>query len=94
MAQVSLTQVIVVVGFLALLIAVQIMLRRHAQGIGRRLGRGRDIRLVEVAAIGTHERLSLVEADGQRILVLTGRNGTGAFLPLGPAAPDTSVAGT
>jgi hypothetical protein len=90
MAEVGLTQVIVVVGFLAALIAVQILLRRNAQGIGKRLGRGRDIRLVEVAAIGTHERLTLVEADGQRILVLTGRNGTGAFLPLGPAAPDAS----
>jgi flagellar biogenesis protein FliO len=94
MAEVSLTQVIVVVGFLALLIAVQILLRRHAQGIGKRLGRGRDIRLLEVAALGTHERLSLVEADGQRILVLTGRNGTGAFLPLGPVAPDASEAGS
>jgi hypothetical protein len=90
MAEVSLTQVIVVVGFLAALIAVQIVLRRHAQGIGKRLGRGRDIRLVEVAAIGTHERLTLVEADGQRILVLTGRNGTGAFLPLGSVAPSAS----
>ncbi|MDA0962947.1 MAG: flagellar biosynthetic protein FliO [Proteobacteria bacterium] len=89
MAQVSLTQVIVVLGFLAALIAMQVVLRRHAQGIGKRLARGRDIRLLEVAAIGTHERLSLVEANRQRILVLTGRNGTGAFLPLGPAAPDT-----
>lgn len=93
MAEVGLTQVIVVAGFLAALIAVQILLRRHAQGIGKRLGRGRDIRLVEVAAIGTHERLSLVEANGQRILVLTGRNGTGAFLPLGPAASDASEGG-
>jgi hypothetical protein len=94
MAEVGLTQVIVVVGFLAALIAVQILLRRNAQGIGKRLGRGRDIRLVEVAAIGTHERLTLVEADGQRVLVLTGRNGTGAFLPLGPVAPEASVSGS
>jgi hypothetical protein len=94
MVDVSLTQVIVVVGFLAALIAVQIVLRRNAQGIGKRLARGRDIRLIEVAAIGTHERLNLVEANGQRILVLTGRNGTGAFLPLGPAAPDAPETGS
>lgn len=90
MAELSVTQVIVVVGFLAVLIAVQIVLKRHAQGIGKRLGRGREIRLVEVAALGPHERLSLVEADGQRILVLTGRNGSGAFHALGPVAPDAA----
>lgn len=94
MAEVSLTQVIVVVGFLALLIAVQIMLRRHAHGIGKRLGRGRDIVLVETAPMGTHERLSLVEVDGQRILVLTGRNGMGAFHALGPVAARTGEAGS
>lgn len=94
MAEVSLTQVIMVVGFLAALIAVQIVVRRHAQGIGKRLGRGRDIRLVEVTALGAHERLSLVEADGQRILVLTGRNGTGAFLPLGRLVSEASGGGS
>ena len=41
MAEVGLTQVILVVGFLAVLIAVQIVLRRHATGICNRLGLGR-----------------------------------------------------
>jgi hypothetical protein len=86
MAEVSLTQVIVVVGFLAVLIAIQIVLRRNAQGIGSRLGRGREIRLVQ------HERLCLVEADGQRILVLTGRQGAGAFLQLGQVTQQTAQA--
>lgn len=88
MAQVSLTQVVVVVGFLAALIAVQIVLQRHARGIGKQLRRGREITLVEVTALGPHDRLSLVEADGQRILVLTGRHGAGAFMALGPAASE------
>ena len=92
MAEVSLTQVIVVVGFLAVLIAIQIILRRNAQGIGSRLGRGREIRLVEVTPIGQHERLCLVEADGQRILVLTGRQGAGAFLQLGQVTQQTAQA--
>jgi flagellar biogenesis protein FliO len=93
MAQVSLTQIIVVVGFLAALIAVQIMLQRNARGIGKRLGRGREIRVVEVAALGTHDRLSLVEANGQRILVLTGRHGAGAFMALGPVLPEHGAEG-
>ena len=93
MAQVSLTQIIVVVGFLAALIAVQIVLQRNARGIGKRLGRGREIRVVEVTALGTHDRLSLVETDGQRILVLTGRHGAGAFMALGPAAPEHGAEG-
>ena len=93
MAQVSLTQIIVVVGFLAALIAVQIVLQRNARGIGKRLGRGREIRVVEVTALGTHDRLSLVEADGQRILVLTGRHGAGAFMELGPSAPEHGAEG-
>jgi len=92
MAEVSLTQVIVVVGFLAVLIAIQIVLRRNAQGIGSRLGRGREIRLVEVTPIGQHERICLVEVDGQRILVLTGRQGAGAFLQLGQVAQPTAQA--
>lgn len=93
MAQVSLTQIIVVVGFLAALIAVQIVLQRNARGIGKRLGRGREVRLLEVAALGPNDRLSLVEADGQRILVLTGRNGAGAFMALGPATQDQAAEG-
>jgi flagellar biogenesis protein FliO len=91
MSEVSLTQVIVVVGFLAVLIAVQIVLRRNAHGIGNRLGRGREIRVVEVTAIGPNDRLCLVETGGQRILVLTGRHGAGAFLHLGPQPPTASV---
>ncbi|MBF9046374.1 hypothetical protein LSUCC0031_04520 [Rhodobacterales bacterium LSUCC0031] len=89
MAEVGVTQVIVVVGFLAMLIAVQILLRRNAQGIGNRLGRGREVRLIEVTPLGPNDRLCLIEADGQRILVLTGRHGAGAFLPLGQTAADT-----
>lgn len=88
MEQVSLTQMIVVVGFLAALIAVQIVLRRNARGISNRLGRGREIKVVEVTALGPNDRLSLVEADGQRILVLIGRHGAGAFMVLGPTLHD------
>lgn len=88
MAQVSVTQIIVVVGFLAALIAVQIVLQRNARGIGKRLGRGREIQMVEVTALGPNDRLSLVEADGQRILVLTGRHGAGAFMVLGASQND------
>jgi flagellar biogenesis protein FliO len=91
MAEMGVTQLIVVVGFIAVLIAIQILLRRHGDGIGKRLARGREIRLIEVAALGVHDRLSLVEADGQRILVLTGRHGAGAFLPLGLEAPEASA---
>ncbi len=83
MAQVSLTQILVVVGFLAALIVVQIVLHRNARGIGKRLGRGREIQVIEVTALGPNDRLSLVEADDQRILVLTGRHGAGAFMVLG-----------
>lgn len=91
MVQVSLTQIIVVVVFLAALIAVKIVLQRNARGIGKRLGRGREIQVVEVTVLGPNDRLSLVEVDGQRILVLTGRHGVGAFMVLGPATQENTV---
>lgn len=91
MVEPSMTQLLVVVGFLAVLVAVQVLVRRHAKGIGGKLGRGREIRLIEVTTLGSNERLSLVETGGQRVLVLTGRHGAGAFLTLGPVAPDRAA---
>jgi flagellar biogenesis protein FliO len=91
MAEVGITQVIMVVGFLAALIAVQILLNRNAQGIGNRLGRGRTVRLIEVTPLGPNDRLCLIEVNDQRILVLIGRHGSGSFLPLGQAGPDMTM---
>lgn len=87
MAEPGWTQVIVVVIFIAALLAVQVLVRRNAGGLGKRLARDRDLHLVEVLAIGPNERLSVVETGGQRIMVLTGRQGAGALLPLGPVTP-------
>jgi len=91
MAEVGITQVIMVVGFLTALIAVQVLLHRNAQGIGRRLGRGRRVSLIEVTPLGPNDRLCLIEVNGQRILVLIGRHGSGSFLPLGQAGPDITM---
>jgi flagellar biogenesis protein FliO len=86
MAEPGWTQVIVVVVFIAALLAVQVLVRRNAGGLGKRLARGRDLHLIEVLSIGPNERLSVVETGGQRIIVLTGRQGAGALLSLGPMA--------
>ena len=91
MVESSMTQLLIVAGFLALLIAVQVVVRRHAKGIGVKLGRGREIRLLEVTALGPNQRLSLVEVNGQRVLILTGRNSAGVILALGPAATDRAA---
>ena len=91
MVGVGITQLIVVVGFLVILISAQLLLRKNAQGISNRLGRGRELRLIEVTPLGPKDRLFLIEADGQRVLVLAGRQGAGAFLPLSRIVPDSPV---
>lgn len=84
----DLTKIMIVAGFLLILLALQIYFTKYGKRIGRSIGEGRRIRVLETSALGPQERLTLVEADGRRVLVLSGRGGQGAFWPLDPAAPD------
>lgn len=84
----DLTKVVIVAGFLAALFALQVVFRKYGKRLGQQLGQGRRIRVLESTALGPQERLTLIEAEGQRLLVLSGRRGQGAFWPLEGAAPD------
>ena len=83
------------VGIIALIFAAG-WLGRRAQG--RAQSGGRRIRCVESFAIGTRERVLLLEADGKRLLIGAGQGGLRtlhvyegevpvAEVPLPPAAP-------
>lgn len=82
------TKLVIVAGFLVVLLALQLYLKKHGKGLGRSLGGARRIRVLETTALGPQERLTLVEADGQRLLVLSGRRGQGAFWPLNATPQD------
>lgn len=76
------TKIVIVAGFLIVLLALQVYFKKYGGRLGRGLGADRRIRVLETTMLGPQDRLTLVEADGQRVLVLTGRRGQGAFWPL------------
>ena len=70
-------------GIILLIFAACWFSRRLQHGRG---GGGRRIRCVETFTLGTRERIVLLEADGQRLLVGTG---AGGMRTLHVYAPDT-----
>ena len=82
------TKLVIVAGFLVVLLALQLYVKKYGKGLGRSMSGERRIRVLETTALGPQDRLTLIEADGQRLLVLSGRRGQGAFWPLDPATPD------
>jgi flagellar biogenesis protein FliO len=67
-------------GILAFLLAVAYLVRRLQAG-GRIRGQGGTaaIRIVAAQAVGWQSSLQIVEADGQRFLIATGRGGITAI---------------
>ena len=61
MAGVEASQIVIVVAFLALLVGVQVWVRRNREGLGARLRPGREVEILETVALAPHERLTLVQ---------------------------------
>ena len=85
MAGVEASQIVIVVAFLALLVGVQVWVRRNREGLGARLRPGREVEILETVALAPHERLTLVRIGAERVLVLSARGAGAQMLPLGPA---------
>lgn len=73
---VEISQVLVVVCFLGLLIALQHFIRRNRDGLRNRLTTQKRLQLLEVLSLGTGERVSLVALDGRECLVHSARHGS------------------
>ena len=83
MPGVSISQVVIVIVFLALLVGVQVWVRRNREGIGARLRQGREIVVVEQANLAPTERVTLLRVGDRRVLVYSARGTAGALLDLG-----------
>ncbi|MBM3611421.1 MAG: hypothetical protein FJX19_00370 [Alphaproteobacteria bacterium] len=84
MAGVEASQIVIVVAFLALLVVLQVWVRRNREGLGARLRPGREVDIIETVAIAPQERLTLVRIGTQRVLVLSARGAGAQMLALGP----------
>lgn len=71
---VELSQVLVVLGFLGVLFALQHLVRRNREGLRGRLIAEKRLQLIEALAVGTGERILLVSLDGRECLVHSARN--------------------
>lgn len=76
MPHLELGQVLVVLGFLGVLMCVQLYVRRNRESLRMRLAAQSRLQVVETLAIGAGERILLVSIDGQDCLVHSARNGS------------------
>ena len=88
-------QIIIMVAFLLLLIMALFIVRRFRGGLSKHIHRTRRMRHIEDMALTPHQRLHLVEVDGQTFMIHAGKghaatvvgvNGTG-----GTGATDAPV---
>ena len=78
-------QIIIMVAFLLLLMVLLFLVRRFRGGLSKHIHRTKRIRHVEDMALTPHQRLHLVEVDGQTFMIHAGK---------GYAATVVSVNGT
>ncbi len=81
MSDVSLTQISVVVVFLAALLALQFWIKRHKGTLGAQLHRGRRMKLIEALPLGDGARLLLIEVDGKTQLLSAHKSSAPIPLP-------------
>ncbi|HEY8585912.1 MAG TPA: flagellar biosynthetic protein FliO [Rhodanobacter sp.] len=81
--------VLSLLGIVGLIFGAGWITRRMQRGHG---GAGRRIRCVESFAVGTRERLLLLDADGQRLLIGTGPGGMRTLHVYDGKAADTTAA--
>ena len=78
-------QIIIMVAFLLLLMVALFIVRRFRGGLSKHIHRAKRMRSVEDLALTPHQRLHLVEVDGQTFMIHAGK---------GYAATVVSVSGT
>ena len=93
---ISLEQIVIIVAFLMMLIALMWFLRRHRGGITRRIHADRRMQHIEDLSLAPQQRLHLIEVDGRTFLVHAGKGHAASFIAVGgdTAGPDTAGADT
>ena len=93
---ISLEQIVIIVAFLMMLIALMWFLRRHRRGITSRIHADRRMQHIEDLSLAPQQRLHLIEVDGRTFLVHAGKGHAASFIAVGgdTAGPDTAGADT
>ena len=73
-------QIITVLIFLASLLAALYFVRRHGTGLRQHFTAARRAQIVSELSLGPQERLRIVQIDHREYVIISGRNGTPAFL--------------
>ena len=81
-------RILTLAGFLGLLILLWAAIRFNRAPLAARLKGDRRMEVAEVLPLGGDARAILMRADGQSILIVTGRKGGTAMLPLA-VTPET-----
>ena len=84
---ISPSQIITIVVFLMMLFALMWFVKRFRNGISSRLHSARRMTHIEDLALGSQQRLHLIEVDGRAFLVHAGKGHAASFQPVdgGPA---------
>ena len=93
---ISLEQIVIIVAFLMVLIALMWFLRRHRGGITSRIHADRRMQHIEDLSLAPQQRLHLIEVDGRTFLVHAGKGHAASFIAVGgdTAGADTAGADT
>ena len=66
-------QIVIMVAFLLLLMVVALIVRRFRGGLTKHIHRAKRMRHIEDMALTPHQRLHLVEVDGQTFMIHSGK---------------------
>ena len=77
---ISMDQIVIIVAFLMLLFLLMWFVKRNRGGIAGRLNPSRRMQHVEDLALAPHQKLHLIEVDGQRFLVHAGKGNAASFI--------------
>ncbi len=66
-------QIIIMVAFLLLLMVVAFIVRRFRGGLSKHIHRTKRMRYIEDMALTPHQRLHLIEVDGQTFMIHSGK---------------------
>ena len=77
---ISLEQIVIIVAFLMLLLALMWMIKRNRGGISSRLHPARRMQHLEDLSLAPQQRLHLIEVDGRTFLVHAGKGHAASFI--------------
>ncbi len=87
---ISLEQIVIIVAFLMLLIALMWMIKRNRGSISSRLNSMRRMQHLEDLSLAPQQRLHLIEVDGRTFLVHAGKGHAASFIAVDGVAPEAA----